>query len=202
MRERGVERSPKLMAASSRAARIRSWCAGVVALGGVVGLCVGPIQAAQSAPEPVLKAAFLLNFVRFTGWPPGSPGDPEARVPMVLCVADPEVAAALNFAAANERVANRDLIVRPVRPADILHDCALLYIGRDHARRVPPILTRLEGRAVLTVSDADHFVADGGMIQLYRRDGGIRFDIGLDAAVRARLRLSSRLLQLARPHDR
>lgn len=180
----------------------RPWAC-VVNAATVMVLLMLPVPAsAQSAPEPVLKAAFLLHFARFTSWPPGSPGDAAAPEPMALCVADDPVAHALEATIVGQRVANRDLVVRAVTPADVLRDCALVYIGRAHARRAPQILQRLEGRSVLTVSDSDRFIADGGMIQLYRSDGHIRFEVGLAAANRASLRLSFQLLQLARPHGR
>lgn len=188
------------MAARSRVAR--PWSGVISAATATVLLMVAGPASAQSAPEPVLKAAFLLHFVRFTSWPAGSLGDADASEPMVLCVADEAIANALRSSAVDHRVANRDLVVRAVTPADVLRDCALVYIGRAHARRAPQILQRLEGRSVLTVSDSDWFIAEGGMIQLYRSDGHIRFEVGLGAANRAGLRLSSRLLQLARPHGR
>ena len=56
--------------------------------------------AAQTAPEPALKAAFLLNFARFTEWPPDAL---PAGGPIVFCSTDAEVAAALQAAAYRDR---------------------------------------------------------------------------------------------------
>jgi hypothetical protein len=51
---------------------------------------------------------------------------------------------------------------------------------------------------VLTVSDGERFSEAGGIIELYIDGGRIRFAINVDAAERSGLRLSSRLLGLAK----
>jgi hypothetical protein len=52
--------------------------------------------------------------------------------------------------------------------------------------------------SVLTVSDTDGFLDAGGMIQFLIENGHVRFAINVDATSRAKLKLSSKLLSLAR----
>ena len=58
---------------------------------------------------------------------------------------------------------------------------------------------------VLTVSDGKGFAQTGGIIELFIEDGRMRFAINLDAMEQTGVRLSSRLLGLAKvvrnPHD-
>ena len=51
---------------------------------------------------------------------------------------------------------------------------------------------------VLTVSDGKGFAQAGGIIELYVEGGRMRFAINVDATARSGLRLSSRLLGLAK----
>ena len=51
--------------------------------------------------------------------------------------------------------------------------------------------------SVLTVGDMGEFAEEGGMISLKMEGTRVRFDINLAAANRARLKISSKLLQLA-----
>jgi hypothetical protein len=51
---------------------------------------------------------------------------------------------------------------------------------------------------VLTVSDAPRFAARGGMIEFVREGEHVRFTVNVDAAKRAGLSISSRLLRVAR----
>ena len=51
---------------------------------------------------------------------------------------------------------------------------------------------------MLTVSDLSGFLDEGGMIQFLSEDNHVRFAISVNAASHARLKVSSKLLSLAR----
>jgi hypothetical protein len=55
----------------------------------------------------------------------------------------------------------------------------------------------LEDSAILTVGEIQGFPDDGGVINFRLEDSRVRFEINLEAAGRAHLRISSRLLSLA-----
>ena len=76
--------------------------------------------------------------------------------------------------------------------------CQILFIGESQQKRAPSLLTRIQGNPILTVGDTEHFVQDGGMIGFLLEENKIRFEINLEAAEHAKLRLSSRLLALAK----
>lgn len=147
-------------------------------------------SAAQPSEDEV-KVGFVLNFVKYTTWPPGSD---EGQ--LVIC-ADRPLALSGQLDLLNGRqVVGRTVQVRaPVRPSD-WRNCRVLVIEGD-------VLQAAEGmRAiattpVLTISDEPGFIAAGGMISLKLRAGRVRFDIDQAAARRAGLTLSSQLLKLA-----
>jgi hypothetical protein len=60
------------------------------------------------------------------------------------------------------------------------------------------VLASLNGSSVLTVAEMDHFIELGGMIQFVMEDKRVRFAIDVGATGRARLKVSSKLLYLAR----
>ena len=60
------------------------------------------------------------------------------------------------------------------------------------------VLTSLHGAHVLTVGEADEFCRDGGIINWIIDQNRVRFDVNIDAAQSAELRVSSQLLDLAR----
>jgi hypothetical protein len=59
------------------------------------------------------------------------------------------------------------------------------------------LLDASSGAGVLTVGDFDQFAERGGMIQLIKEGNKFRFAINVDAVNASRLRISSKLLQLA-----
>jgi hypothetical protein len=150
---------------------------------------------AQAVTQPALRAAFLYNFAKFTEWPP----DSVPTGPLTLCVLDDgAVEGALSELVGNSTINGRAVTIsRGVRGAR-LRACHLLYVGEATAGRAAAILDELLGAPVLTVSNGDEFVRMGGIVGLFVEEGRMRFAINPDAAQRAGVRLSSRLLQLAK----
>jgi hypothetical protein len=153
-----------------------------------------PFAQPTATAENVI-AAFLFNFARFTQWPPDALA-PSA--PIALCVADDRIGQALEQAASGRKVNGRPVVVRRVTASDSLQPCGLVFIDRSESESLPRVLASLGTSSVLTVSDAEDFATQGGMVQLYVEDGRMRFAINLANARAARLTLSAQLLNLAR----
>ena len=74
----------------------------------------------------------------------------------------------------------------------------MLFISASEHAQVTSILDALEDWSVLTVSEADQFTQFGGIIRMIVRHNKVRFEINVDAAERANLKVSSKLLNLAK----
>jgi hypothetical protein len=151
---------------------------------------------AQGTVEPALKAAFLYNFVKFTDWPAeAAPSDAAVR----LCVlGDEAVEAALEQTVKSHQVGGRSLTVVRVNVDDALSPCRVLYVTGLDRHRLTQLLERIKAAPVFTVSDVDGFAALGGVGQLFVENGKMRFALNPTSAQRAGLRLSSKLLALAK----
>lgn len=152
---------------------------------------------AQNVTEPMVKAAFLFNFAKFTEWPAGvvAPGDV-----LVLCVInDLAVGDTLRDLTKDRTIDGHALLVQSSKlDAGTLISCRLLYAsGLDRPRSVA-LLESLKGISVFTVGDLDEFAQIGGVAHLFVENGTMRFAINLEAAQRSGLHLSSKLLSLAR----
>jgi len=90
------------------------------------------------------------------------------------------------------------LEVRQFQPGEDFRDCRVLFISVSEKKRLPTMLAALNGSSVLTVGDMDHFIESGGMIQFVMEEKRVRFAIDVGASSRARLKVSSKLLSLAR----
>lgn len=147
-------------------------------------------------PEYQLKAVFLFNFTQFVEWPPRAFAD--ANSPLVIGVlgSDP-FGAYLDETVRGETVNGRPLTVQRYRSLDDVKNCHVLFISRSEAPHLPQILAGLKGKSILTVSDADNFNRDGGIIRLATIANKIRLRITLDAAKAADLTISSKLLRPA-----
>jgi hypothetical protein len=59
------------------------------------------------------------------------------------------------------------------------------------------VLDAARAHAALAVGESEGFARNGGVINFFVEDKRLRFEINTDAASRARLKVSSRLLRLA-----
>jgi hypothetical protein len=83
------------------------------------------------------------------------------------------------------------------RPQEI-HGCQVLFVAAGEKKLLPVILAGVKENSVLTVGESEHFVQEGGMIGFCLEENKIRFEINLETAQKAKLRISSRLLALAK----
>ena len=79
-----------------------------------------------------------------------------------------------------------------------LKSCHILFISSSEKKHVPLILKPLKGASVLTVSETEGFAHEGGIINFLDDGKRVQLEINLDAANRARLEISSKLLSLAK----
>ena len=146
------------------------------------------------AMDVVVKAAFLYNFAQFAVWPALPSG-----APIIVCVVgDDRIAAALVETVRGHTISDHALEVW--RPGDSAawRICHLLFIADAETGRSIGALDGIRTLPILTVSDSHGFSEAGGIIELYLEGGRIRFAINTDALERSGLRLSSRLLGLAK----
>ena len=157
-----------------------------------------PGIAASDGTDPArdadVTAAFLYNFAKFAEWPALSPA-----APIALCVVgDDRIAAAATGTVRGQKINGHTLDVSLPRDSATWRACNLLFIAEAETRRSAAGLGGIKTLPVLTVSDGKGFAQAGGIIELYVEGGKMRFVINLDAAESSGLRLSSRLLGLAK----
>jgi hypothetical protein len=149
---------------------------------------------AGSLEYPV-KAAFLYQFARFTEWP----AEVDSSGPLTIAVlGDDPFGAALDKALEGKSVGGRPLAVRRSPDAVGLDGCAILFVSRSETGRLPGLVERAARWPALTVGESEDFTREGGMVRFFLDGRHVRFEVNLAAVEGARLRLSSRLLALAR----
>jgi hypothetical protein len=152
---------------------------------------------APAATEYQLKAAYLYNFAKFVEWPPESFNSPGAAVQICVLGQNP-FGEDLEIAVRNKTVNGRAIRVQQVRKVRGIPTCHILFIASNEASQLEAILEQLRGVSVLTVSDIAGFATHGGMINLVLDNDRIRFEVNAKAACDARLKISSKLLSLAK----
>ncbi|MGD0909924.1 MAG: YfiR family protein [Candidatus Acidiferrales bacterium] len=190
---------------SARAGAFRRWttqnlarlvCLGMLMTG--LRTSANSLVYAQQAPtEFQVKAAYLFNFLKFVEWPEDVPADLQSHW-VIGIVGNQQLDDELTQLVSGKIVQGHVIQIKALKPAEDLRACHILFIGTSEKKQLPPILANLRGSSVLTVADMDNFVESGGMIQLVMEDNRVRLAIDVGATVRAHLKVSSKLLALAR----
>jgi hypothetical protein len=149
----------------------------------------------QIAREYQVKAVFLFNFAQFVEWPLSTFKETNAIVIGVL--GEDPFGPYLDEAVRGEEVNGHPIIVQRYRHIEDVKECHILFISVAEARQMKQVFSSLKSKNILTVSDADNFTKQGGMIRFFTEDRKTRIRINLSAAKDADLTISSKLLRLA-----
>jgi len=159
-----------------------------------------PGTEARGAESPSLeyqiKAACLYNFAKFVDWPPAVFPDRTSPIVFGILGEDP-FGDTLERITKNKTINGRALTIKRSRRVEDLKDCQVLFISRSDQAHLGQILTALKGLSILTVSDTEEFLADGGIINFKMQNDKVRFEVNVATAQSAALKISSELLDLA-----
>lgn len=136
-----------------------------------------------------VKAAYLYNFLKFVEWPD------EGQAPLTICVAGRNpFGTVLHDLVRDQVVSNRPIAARIILEPEA--GCHIVFVPNGAA--TDAYLRAARGQSTFTVGESNTFLQQGGIANFYVERGSVRFEIDAAAAERARIRISSRLLQLAR----
>jgi hypothetical protein len=188
-----TNRNPTRDPARGRAAKIAAWIVLVAMLisGGAPSFAHG-----EPPPEYAVKAAFLFNFAKFVEWPGDAYTGPTSPIVIWVLGEDPfgDALGSLKGKTAN----GRPIVVRYAATLGELERCHLLFVSASEKANLQKILQTTKGWSILTVGDMNGFAQDGGIINMVKEESRVGIEINLEAAQRSRLKISSKLLALAK----
>ena len=153
-------------------------------------------QSELQATEYKVKAAFLYKFAGYVEWPPQVFEKTDS--PFVIGIAGADVLGdELAQVVAGRSIEGRPVEVRKLRRGEALNGLQVLFIGRSD-RGPSEVLASAKGRPVLTVTESEDAFAMGSMINFVIVGDRVRFDVALRQAEMANLKVSARLLSVAR----
>jgi hypothetical protein len=181
---------------TARVSRLIQVCAGIAVFFCVMTARVsaGGAETSQSAlSEAQAKAGFLYNCVMFVDWPTA----PDAAEIVIGIIGADSIASVID-GMQGRKVNGRMLRVKLVRPTDDPKAFHILYLGGDDQRTAVALLGKIGDAPVLTVGERDDFTTRGGVVRLYTDRDRLRFEINMTSAERAGLRVSAKMLGLAK----
>ena len=153
-------------------------------------------QADDAVPEYALKAAFLYNFARYTEWPAQAFADKDAPIVFAVLGVDP-FDGILDELLSGKEINGRKVVLKRYASLEKLERCHLLFVSRSMEKQWKDVRKHIKDWNVFTVAEFGNFARDGGVARFFIQSLQVRFEINGDAAERAKLKISSQLLNLS-----
>jgi hypothetical protein len=197
--------------------KMRTRVCNLIVLSSVLFMTVtAPKAVADSQPsqEYQVKAAFLYNFLQFVDWPEEKLAD--SNEPIIIGIIGNDPFGNAFEPVKNKKVKGRNVVIKRFnsleelkksaeknkpesgQETDTLTKCHLLFICSSEQKNLKEIIDVVKDKSILTVGEVEGFLENGGIIYWFVEDKKIRFEINTAAAERAKLKIRSNLLRLAK----
>lgn len=142
-----------------------------------------------------VKIAYVYNIAKFTRWPDST--WPTENSPFLFCVyGKGEVIDGLQ-ALQTKQIDGHPIELLRLDNELAFDKCNALYIDSDERSRYRYILSLIDPKTVLTISDGVSFLHSGGLITLVEGDQRVRFQVNMEQLSQSILQFSSKMLKLA-----
>ncbi len=151
---------------------------------------------ATVAPEYQIKAQLLVNLATFTTWPAETFRTTNSPIVIGIVGKDP-FDQFLVKAVDTKAKSGRPMKLKHVETDAEIKECHILFVAASERRRLKDLKQRWKGSAILTVGEVDEFLDNGGIINFVLKGQLVRFEISVESAKSAGLRLDAKLLSVA-----
>jgi hypothetical protein len=167
-------------------------------LGGARPLWAQPDDSSDLNREYAIKAAYLYQFGRYVQWPAQSFAGVDS--PLVIGILGPDpFGGILEEIARTKRVEGRPIVVRHFASLAEYTACHILFIAAPVSpEQEAVVIQKLHGTPVLLVGESPKFAERGGTVNFFQEENRIRFEINPEVAKQDQLKISSKLLSLAK----
>lgn len=145
--------------------------------------------------EYKLKAAFLLNFSKFTTWPKEVSAQPGQEFDFCIVGEDPfgTTLAGLD----SKTVGGRKVRLLYAESIAEAPSCHVMFVSKSEQNHLEQLENINVGRPILTVSDIKGFSNRGGIFEFITKAGRLSFIVNNRQAAQNGLQVNASLLNLA-----
>jgi hypothetical protein len=157
-----------------------------------------PVHADTSVAEDKLKALYLFNFSYFVKFPEQCEQDCDE---FTICSTGSfsQVTEHLNKIISGEKVDGKPIKLKVFNDYEHVYPaCQILFINSNDEKHLYSIIEAVKDKPTLTVSDIKNFTAKGGMVGFDYAKNRLIPVINNDLAQQQQLKISSKLLNIAR----
>lgn len=140
-----------------------------------------------------IKAAFIYNFLKFIEWPQ----DLHEGSITICILGDDPFGNAIDIIK-GKYVSKKEILVKYCYSIEDVEEGDILFITSSEKKNIESLISSVKGLSILTLGDTNKFSQKGVIINFYIERKKIRFEINVVAAKQAGIKISSKLLNLAK----
>lgn len=149
----------------------------------------------QQVEAAALKSAWLEHFTKFIEWP--NITDTTTHF-IITVMGQDDFDGYLDKIYAQRKIKNRPVKIEYIDTPDEIGDCHILFISRNMKKELSAIVEIASKKPILTVGDESGFAEQGVMINFYKENNRLSFEINISNTQSSELDMSFRLLELAK----
>jgi hypothetical protein len=177
----------------------------------------------EPSKEYQVKAAFIYNFIKFVDWPEPAAAEADQKTDndnrqIIIGIIGRDPFGLAFEAVTKKKIHDKQVILKQFdgfaensteykadgktryryKDADALKACQVLFVCPSESRYFEEIIDIVKDNCVLTIGETKDFLETGGIIEFTTEQKKVKFEINLIAAEQAKLKISSKLLRLAK----
>lgn len=151
----------------------------------------------EVAPEYLIKAAYLYQFLQYVTWPTDSFPSRDSPIVIGILGQDP-FGEAIDRVVEGRRAMGRSIEVRRVTLEEAAAGCHVVFMAREERALLSHWLRRLRTKPILAVTESPWALSDGATINFVMEKRTLRYEVNLESAVESRLEIATPMLVSAR----
>jgi hypothetical protein len=144
------------------------------------------------AQNEMFKALFMYNFTKNVEWP----ADMRQGDFVIEVVGDSPVLTELQKVTAGKKVGQQNIVIKKVDNADGIDKCHIVYLPADKSGNLGAVMSKLDKKPVLLITDKDGLAQQGACINYVVVDGKLNFEINKARFTRQGLQMAGTLVNL------
>jgi hypothetical protein len=143
--------------------------------------------------EYLLKAAFLYRFTDYIDW-----GNTNTSDDFTIAVLGKSgITAPLIDIAREKKAQGKRIVIKEYDDVNDIGSCQIVFVSQNYKSGIETVVSNMGSRPILLVAEQTDACAKGAHVNFLIADNKLKFEININAAAGAGLKISSQLLQHA-----
>lgn len=155
------------------------------------------IGKAQNYTEYELKGGYIFNFPKFVHWEDAAQS--QKHIFVIGLYGEDPIGIILDQIAELKNKSGKYWMINHYSTPEEIDDCKILFISGISNQEFIELMKQVKGKNILTVGDnIEGFCEHGGIINFLSQKSDKPFEINNQAAIKSKIKISPKLLRLAK----